>query len=53
MFSTTRSTLGVDGFQGTTLGVLLAVGLLGARGGTHAPPPAHLGAMALLLGWRY
>jgi multidrug resistance efflux pump len=32
MFSTTRHTLEADGFRGTTLGVLLVVGLLGAWG---------------------
>src|SRR2546430_5234841 len=32
MFSTTRRTLEADGFRGTTLGVLLVVGLLGAWG---------------------
>jgi hypothetical protein len=32
MFSTTLRTLDADGFQGTTLGVLLVVGLLGVWG---------------------
>jgi multidrug resistance efflux pump len=32
MFSTTQHTLAADGFWGTTLGVLLVVGLLGAWG---------------------
>ena len=32
MFSTTLRTLDADGFRGTTLGVLLVVGLLGAWG---------------------
>ena len=32
MFSTTQHTLDADGFRGTTLGVLLVVGLLGAWG---------------------